>query len=280
MSVNFTTLTADGAIPARRRPVGPHGQSLGSRGRARRPGDGRRRGGGAVGPASVFVGLRNSDESARSSTSSRIALTATPVIGAGTLNAVNGARSAFRASLKRTITMAVNGTPRRRRGRHIELPASARISCSVAGHRSGTARLWFNDAAANPTSRSHHRRSRPKTFHPRSANLLAPTQRRIGPRLNVERAVNSPCSWRVAPVRSRYATFLDHHLTDDRHRSPCASTPSPVDTVPLPHPRTRRPRHDAALRRHAPRAHAVQETRPEATSTATRGSVTEFVYSA
>jgi hypothetical protein len=97
--------------------------------------------------ASVFVGLKNSDDVGTKFDLQGVVKKGADVVGTGTLSGVNGASSGVSAALLRTI--AISGSTAVVSGDQLSLELSARISCSAPGHASGTARLFYDDAIAN-----------------------------------------------------------------------------------------------------------------------------------
>ena len=102
----------------------------------------------ALGPAKVWLGLKNSDD-----VGTKFDLVAEIykngiLIGSGQINDVPGGGSGFNNAVLRTINLAQAGATGFRTGDVLAIKLSARIAAS-SGHNSGTARLWFNDAAAN-----------------------------------------------------------------------------------------------------------------------------------
>jgi hypothetical protein len=103
----------------------------------------------ALGPANVWIGLKNSDD-----VGTRFDLLAEgfkngSLIGSGQLNGVPGGSSGFNNAVLRTINMSLTSPVNVSAGDTLSVRLSVRIAVGVAGHRSGTARLWYNDAAAN-----------------------------------------------------------------------------------------------------------------------------------
>jgi hypothetical protein len=103
----------------------------------------------ALGPASVWLGLKNSDD-----VGTKFDLLAEVgkngvLIGSGQLNGVPGGSSGFNNAVLRTINLALPSPVNVSAGDTLSIKLSVRIAVGVTGHRSGTARLWFNDAAAN-----------------------------------------------------------------------------------------------------------------------------------
>lgn len=102
----------------------------------------------ALGPAQVWIGLKNSDD-----VGTRFDLLAEvfkngSLIGSGQVNNVAGGSSGFNNAKLNAINLALSGTPSFGAGSALSIRLSVRVTAS-GGHRSGTARLWFNDAAAN-----------------------------------------------------------------------------------------------------------------------------------
>ena len=69
------------------------------------------------------------------------------VVGSGQLNSVSGGSSGFNNAVLDTINLVLSGVVAINPGDTLSLRLSVRVAS--IGHRSGTARLWFNDAAAN-----------------------------------------------------------------------------------------------------------------------------------
>ena len=69
------------------------------------------------------------------------------VVGSGELNNVSGGSSGFNNAVLDTINLAFSGAVAINPGDALSLRLSVRVAST--GHRSGTARLWFNDPAAN-----------------------------------------------------------------------------------------------------------------------------------
>lgn len=101
----------------------------------------------AVGPANVWIGLKNSDDvGTKFDLLVEVFKDGTPV-GSGQSYSVVGGSSGFNNAKLRTIPLTLTSSANCCGG-----TLSVRVSVRVAagsGHRSGTARLWFNDAQAN-----------------------------------------------------------------------------------------------------------------------------------
>jgi Immunoglobulin I-set domain len=102
----------------------------------------------AVGPANVWIGVKNSDDVGTKFDLLAEVLRNGVVIGSGQLNEVPGGSSGFNNAVQRTINMALTGSGDFCSGGTLSFRLSVRIAAS-SGHVSGTARLWYNDAAAN-----------------------------------------------------------------------------------------------------------------------------------
>jgi hypothetical protein len=101
----------------------------------------------AVGPANVWIGLKNSDDvGTKFDLQVEVFKDGAPV-GSGQSYSVAGGSSGFNNAKLRTIPLTLTSSANCCGG-----TLSVRVSVRVAadsGHRSGTARLWFNDAQAN-----------------------------------------------------------------------------------------------------------------------------------
>jgi hypothetical protein len=102
----------------------------------------------AVGPAQFWVGLKNSDDVGTKFDLLAEVFKNGALVGSGQLNDVLGGSSGFNNAKLDPISLALSGTPVFSPGDTIGIRLSVRVATS-SGHRSGTARLWFNDTAAN-----------------------------------------------------------------------------------------------------------------------------------
>ena len=100
-------------------------------------------------PAEVWIGLKNSDDVGTKFDLKAEVLHNGTVIGTGELDSVPGGSSGFNNAHLRAIAIALSSVQSIEPADTICLRLSVRIATKVAGHRSGTARLWYNDAAAN-----------------------------------------------------------------------------------------------------------------------------------
>lgn len=103
----------------------------------------------SVTPASIWLGLKNSDDVGTRFDLLAEVLKNGAVVGSGMLSGVPGGSSGFNNAVQRAISVALGGATSIVGGDTLGLRLSVRIAADGIGHRSGTARLWFNDAAAN-----------------------------------------------------------------------------------------------------------------------------------
>jgi hypothetical protein len=102
----------------------------------------------ALSPANVWVGLKNSDDVGTKFDLLVEVFKNETLIGSGQLNGVNGGSSGFNNAILNTIDLGLPAPVDVCPGDILKIKLSVRIAAN-SGHRSGTARLWFNDAAAN-----------------------------------------------------------------------------------------------------------------------------------
>jgi hypothetical protein len=102
----------------------------------------------ALGPASIWIGLKNSDDVGTKFDLLAEVLKNGTVIGSGQLNDVPGGSSGFNNAVQRTINQTLSSAQSLCPGSTLSIRLSVRVAAS-SGHVSGTARLWFNDSAAN-----------------------------------------------------------------------------------------------------------------------------------
>lgn len=100
-----------------------------------------------LGPAQVWIGLKNSDDVGTKFDLLTEVLKNGVVVGSGQLNGVSGGSSGFNNAILDTINLVLSTPVAINTGDTLRLRLSVRVAAT--GHRSGTARLWLNDAAAN-----------------------------------------------------------------------------------------------------------------------------------
>lgn len=101
-----------------------------------------------LGFANIWVGLKNSDDVGTKFDLLGEVLRNGDVIASSQLNDVPGGSSGFNNAILDTINLALSGPVTFSSGDSLSIRLSVRVAAS-SKHRSGTARLWFNDAAAN-----------------------------------------------------------------------------------------------------------------------------------
>jgi hypothetical protein len=102
----------------------------------------------ALGTASLWIGLKNSDDVGTKFDLLAEVLRNGVLVGSGQINDVPGGGSGFNNAVQRAISQSLAGTQNLCAGDILSIRLSARIAAS-SGHNSGTARLWYNDGAAN-----------------------------------------------------------------------------------------------------------------------------------
>jgi hypothetical protein len=100
-------------------------------------------------PVNVWLGLKNSGDVGTKFDLLAEVLKNGDVVGSGQLNNVPGGSSGFNNAIERTFGLSLPQSVSMDSGDMLSLRVSVRIAEGVPGHRSGTARLWFNDAAAD-----------------------------------------------------------------------------------------------------------------------------------
>jgi hypothetical protein len=102
----------------------------------------------AIGPAQIWLGIKNGNDVGTKFDLLAEALRNGTVIGSGQLNEVPSGGNTFNTAVLRTINLALPSPVGLQPGDNVSLRLSVRIAAS-SGRGNGTARLWFNDAAAN-----------------------------------------------------------------------------------------------------------------------------------
>lgn len=98
--------------------------------------------------AGIWLGLKNSDDVGTSFDLQANVYINGNLVGSGQLLEVSGGSSGFNNALLRTVPISVVGSTTVHTGDTLSVTIYVRISAG-SRHRSGTARLWFNDSAAN-----------------------------------------------------------------------------------------------------------------------------------
>jgi hypothetical protein len=98
--------------------------------------------------AQAWLGLKNSDDVGTKFDLLAEVFQNGQLIASGQLNNVPGGSSGFNNAVLRTVNLALPMPVGIQTGDIVSIRLSVRIAAN-SGHQSGTARLWFNDAAAN-----------------------------------------------------------------------------------------------------------------------------------
>ena len=102
----------------------------------------------SLGSASVWIGLKNSDDVGTKFDLLAEVLKNGLVVGSGQANDVPVGGSGFNNAVQRAISQTLASPQGLCPGDLLSIRLSARVAAS-SGHNSGTARLWYNDGAAN-----------------------------------------------------------------------------------------------------------------------------------
>ena len=103
----------------------------------------------ALSPAKVWIALKNSDDvGIRFDLLAEVYKGSTPV-GSWQVNSVAGGSSGFNNAKLDTIPLSLNTPVDFPPGTTLSIKLSVRNACSGNGKNSGSARLWYNDTAAN-----------------------------------------------------------------------------------------------------------------------------------
>jgi len=107
----------------------------------------------APGPTQIWLGLKNSDDVGTNfDLRAEILRNGCTVIGSGQVENVPGGGSSFGSAIQRVITLAAPHSPKASLSPGDTLSIRLSVRVGATGHRSGTARLWFNDAPAKKKS--------------------------------------------------------------------------------------------------------------------------------
>jgi len=102
----------------------------------------------ALSPAQIWLGLKNSDDVGTKFDLLAEVYRNGALIGSGQTNDVPGGGSGFNNAVLRTINLGLPSAVGILPGDSLSIRLSVRIAAS-SGHRSGSARLWYNDTTAN-----------------------------------------------------------------------------------------------------------------------------------
>ena len=146
----------------------------------------------SLGPANVWVGLKNSDDvGIRFDLRAEVYRNSTQLVGSGEVASVPGGSSGFNNAHQDTIPLTPAGGATFLSGDTVSIKLFVRNACTGSGKNSGSARLWFNDSAAN--SRFDATIGTPRTYFLRDAFALATTPG-PGPKKTIDVAAGAKCS--------------------------------------------------------------------------------------
>lgn len=145
----------------------------------------------ALGPASVWVGLKNSDDvGIRFDLRAEVYRNGSELVGSGELASVPGGSSGFNNARLHALPLTP-ATTTFAPGDTLSIKLLVRNACTASGKNSGSARLWLNDSAAN--SRFDATIGDPAAYYIRDGFTLATTPG-PGPRKTLDVAAGSKCS--------------------------------------------------------------------------------------
>jgi hypothetical protein len=146
----------------------------------------------ALGPADVWVGLKNSDDvGIRFDLRVEVYRNGTELVGSGEATGVAGGSSGFNNAQRHTIALAPLPDVTFASGDALGIRVLVRNACTGSGKNSGTARLWFNDAAAD--SRFAATIGASATYFLRDGFALG-TAAGQGPKTTIDVAAGAKCS--------------------------------------------------------------------------------------
>jgi hypothetical protein len=116
----------------------------------------------------------------------------TTLVGSGQLNGVAGGSSGFNNARLNAIPLSLNAPVDWPSGSTLSTKLYVRNTCSGNTHNSGTARLWYNDAAANSQFGATIRGTASDYFLVN--NFALATTAGPGPKQTIDVAAGSPCS--------------------------------------------------------------------------------------
>ncbi len=103
----------------------------------------------ALAPATVWIGLKNSDDVGVRLDLKADVYAGTTLVASGELDSFAGGSSGFNNAHLATIPFGTLSPTPLPTGTTLSITISVRNACSGSGHNSGTARLWYNDSAAD-----------------------------------------------------------------------------------------------------------------------------------
>jgi probable HAF family extracellular repeat protein len=146
----------------------------------------------ALGPASIWVGLKNSDDvGIRFDLRAEVYRNGTELIGSGELLSVPGGSSGFNNARQHAIDLTLQPDIRFLPDDTFTIQLFVHNACSGSGKNSGTARLWYDDAAAD--GRVDLTIETPAVYYLGSGPVLN-LEPGAGPKKAIDVAAGSKCS--------------------------------------------------------------------------------------
>jgi hypothetical protein len=146
----------------------------------------------SLGPANVWVGLKNSDDvGIRFDVRAEVYRNGTQLVGSGEVASVAGGSSGFNNAKLDAIALTPLAGTTFASGETLSIKLLVRNACTGSGKNSGTARLWFNDSAAN--SRFEATIGSPHTYSLGDGFALT-SAAGPGPKKTIDVAAGAKCS--------------------------------------------------------------------------------------
>ena len=156
-------------------------------------------------PAKIWVGLKNSDYvGTRFDLKAEVYKNSTELVSSGQLDNVWGGSSGFNNANLQTIEFNPFSPVDFPQGSTLSIKLYVRNACQGPTHNSGTARLWYDDAAAN--SRLDATIEGANSYYYLRNNFILSTTVGSGPKKKIDVNSGSPCSpyktfgtWSITP---------------------------------------------------------------------------------
>jgi YVTN family beta-propeller protein len=146
----------------------------------------------SLGPVTVWVGLKNSDDiGIRFDLRAEVYRNGAQLVGSGEVAGVAGGSSGFNNAKQNVIPLTLNAGTTFASGDTLSVKVLARNACTGSGKNSGTARLWYNDNAAD--SRFAATIGSPATYYLLSGLGLGGSPG-SGPKNTIDVAAGAKCS--------------------------------------------------------------------------------------
>jgi hypothetical protein len=146
----------------------------------------------ALAPANVWVGLKNSDDvGIHFDLRAEVYVNGTQVTS-GEVHGVAGGSSGFNNARLDSIPFDAFAPVTFAPGSTLSLKLYVRNACTGPTHNAGTAKLWFNDSAANSNVGATVGGTS-STYYPVNGSLLSITTG-VGPKNTIDVAAGAPCS--------------------------------------------------------------------------------------